>query len=259
MSDNVLFETEEPGVATITVNRPEKRNAMDIPTRKELREAFERAADDDDVRVIVLRGAGENSYIAGADLSRTVEFDHMDGLEYVTKHAQGLYNYIAGVPKPTIAAIDGYAFGGGTEIALACDIRIAQKGIKMGLTETTIGIIPAGGGTQRLAQVVGAGIAKELILRGKAVDAEEAKDISLVNHVYSEDEFEDEVYSMAGELAEQSPIALRMAKESINRGLDLESGLDFERLAGAFLFATHDQEEGAKAFLEDRDPEYQGR
>lgn len=259
MSDNVLVETTEPGIATITVNRPEKRNAMDIPTRKELREAFERAVDDDDVRVIVLRGAGENSFIAGADLSRTAEFDHMDGLEYVTEHAQGLYNYVAKVPKPTIAAIDGYAFGGGTEIALACDIRVAQEGIMMGLTETTIGVIPGGGGTQRLATVVGAGVATELILRGKPIDAAEAREIDLVTHVYSSDEFEEEVYALAEELAEQSPIALRMAKESINRGLDLEAGLDFERLAGSFLFATHDQKEGARAFLEDREPEFEGR
>ena len=258
-SDNVLFETRDSGVATITVNRPEKRNAMDIPTRKELRATFEHAVDDGDVKVIVLRGAGENSYIAGADLSRTAEFDHMDGLEYVTEHAQGLYNYVAEIPKPTIAAIDGYAFGGGMEIALACDIRLALGGIKLGLTETTIGVIPGGGGTQRLTGVVGVGIAKELILRGKPVDAEEALDYNLVNHVYSSDEFEDEVYAMAEELAEQSSIALRMAKESINRGLDLEAGLDFERLAGSFMFATHDQKEGAKAFLEKRDAEYEGR
>lgn len=259
MSANVLFETNGSGIATVTVNRPEKRNAMDVPTRKELRETFERAAHDDDVRVIILRGAGENSYIAGADLSQTVEFDHMDGLEYVTEHAQGLYNYVASVPKPTIAAIDGYAFGGGTEIALACDIRVAEEGIKMGLTETQVGVMPAGGGTQRLAQVVGVGVAKELIYRGKALDATEAEEINLVNHVFSAEEFEDEVYAIAEDIAEKSPIALRMAKESINRGLDLEGGLDFERIAGAFLFGTDDQKEGAKAFLEDRDPEFEGR
>lgn len=259
MSDNVIFDVDESGIATITVNRPEKRNAMDVPTRKELRETFEQAAHDDDVLIIVLRGAGENSYIAGADLSKTVEFDHMDGLEYVTEHAQGLYNYVAGVPKPTIAAIDGYAFGGGTEIALACDIRVAKEGIKMGLTETQVGVMPAGGGTQRLAHVVGVGVAKELIYRGKAVDADEAEEINLVNHVYADGEFEDEVYALAEEIAEKSPIALRMAKESINRSLDLEGGLDFERIAGAFLFGTDDQKEGAQAFLEDREPDFQGR
>lgn len=258
MSDNVLLEVDS-GIATVTVNRPEKRNAMDVPTREELRETFETVATDDDVRVIVLRGAGENSFISGADLSQTAEFDHMDGLEYVTRHAQGLYNYVANVPKPTIAAIDGYAFGGGTEIALACDIRVAQEGIKMGLTEQKVGVMPAGGGTQRLADVVGVGLAKELIFKGAVIDAEEADEIRLVNHVYDEDEFEEEVYGLAEEIAEKSPIALRMAKESINRGLDLEGGLDFERMAGAFLFGTDDQKEGAEAFLEDRDPEFSGR
>jgi enoyl-CoA hydratase len=258
MADNVLVE-QDAGIATITVDRPEKRNAMDVPTRKELRAAFEDAAEDDAVRVIVLRGAGENSFISGADLSQTVDFDHMDGLEYVTKHAQGLYNYVADVPKPTIAAIDGYAFGGGTEIALACDIRVAQTGIKMGLTEEKVGVMPAGGGTQRLADIVGVGLAKELIYRGQILDATEAKEINLVNHVFDEDEFEDEVYEIAADIAENSPIALRMAKESINRSLDLEGGLEFERIAGAFLFGTDDQKEGASAFLEDRDPEFRGR
>lgn len=258
MADNVLME-QDAGIATITVNRPEKRNAMDVPTRKELRAAFEDAAEDDAVRVIVLRGAGENSFISGADLSQTVDFDHMDGLEYVTKHAQGLYNYVADVPKPTIAAIDGYAFGGGTEISLACDIRVAQRGIKMGLTEEKVGVMPAGGGTQRLADIVGVGLAKELIYRGQVLGAEEAKEIDLVNHVFDEDEFEEEVNNIAEDIAEKSPIALRMAKESINRSLDLEAGLDFERMAGAFLFGTEDQKEGANAFLEDRDPEFRGR
>lgn len=258
MSDETVLVEIESSIATITVNRPEKRNAMDIPTRKKLREAFETVTQDDSVRVIILRGAGENSFIAGGDLEMTAEFDHMDGLEYVTKHAQGLYNYVANVPKPTIAAIDGYAFGGGTEISLACDIRIAQEGVKMGLTETNIGVMPAGGGTQRLAQVVGVGTAKELIYRGKVITADEADEINLVNHVFSADEFEKEIYSIADEIAEKSPIALRMAKESINRGLDLENGLDFERMAGAFLFGTDDQTEGAEAFLQDRDPEFIG-
>lgn len=258
MADNVLVE-RDAGIATITVDRPEKRNAMDVPTRKELRVAFEDAAEDDAVRVIVLRGAGENSFISGADLSQTVDFDHMDGLEYVTKHAQGLYNFVADVPKPTIAAIDGYAFGGGTEISLACDIRVAQTGIKMGLTEEKVGVMPAGGGTQRLAGIVGVGLAKELIYRGQVLDAEEAKEINLVNHVFDEEGFEEEVYEIAADIAENSPIALRMAKESINRSLDLEGGLEFERVAGAFLFGTDDQKEGASAFLEDRDPEFRGR
>ena len=131
----------------MTVNRPEKRTAMDIPTRKELRAAFEDVVDDDAVRVIVLRGAGEGNFIAGGDLQSFAEHDMMSAMEYVDTYAQGLYNYVANVPKPVIAAIDGHAFGGGLEIACAADIRVARSGVKMGLTEVGLGIIPAGGGT----------------------------------------------------------------------------------------------------------------
>lgn len=256
--DNVLLEVDA-GVATITVNRPEKRNAMDIPTRKELRTAFEDAADNDDVRVIVLRGAGDNSFIAGGDLEMTSEFDHVDGLEYVTKHAQGLYNYVADVSKPTIAAVDGYALGGGAEIAIACDIRIATRDAKVGFPEIGLGLIPAGGGTQRLAAIVGAGKAKELLFRGNVLDAQTARDIGLFNHVHDQAEFNERVTDMAEDISENAPLALRMAKDSVNRSISVDDGLDLERVAGAYLFGTDDQTEGAKAFLEDREPEFRGR
>lgn len=258
MTDDVLYEVEDR-IATVTVNRPEKRNSMDVPTRKQLRSAFERAADDDDVRVVVLRGAGEGQFIAGGDIENFAEYDAVDALEYGTKHAQGLYNYVAEMPKPTIAAIDGYAFGGGLEISCACDIRIAREGVKMGLPEVTLGILPGGGGTQRLAQLVGASVARDMILTGKAIDAEEAADMNLVNYLYSAAEFEDGVDEVAERIADNAPLALRLAKESINRGLNPEPGLDFERMAGALLFATDDQKEGAEAFLENRDPEFEGR
>lgn len=258
MSDPVLIDRQNR-IATVTVNRPEKRNAMDVSTRKALREAFEEVADDEAVRAVVLRGAGDDSFIAGGDLESFAEFDHMAGLEYTTKHAQGLYNYVADLPKPTIAAVDGHALGGGTEIALACDIRLASEDAVFGLPEVTIGVLPAGGGTQRLVQTVGVGMAKELILTGRSVDAEEAEDIGLVNHVYPAEEFDDEVTEMAERLADQAPVAQRLAKEAINRGLNDEAGLDFERIAGSFLFGTEDKQEGAEAFLEGRDPEYEGR
>lgn len=258
MADRVLVERSD-SIATVTVNRPEKRNAMDVPTRKDLRDAFEEVGEDDAVRAVVLRGAGDGSFIAGGDIDSFAEFDHMDGIEYGEKYAQGLYNYVADLPKPTVAAIDGYALGGGTEIALACDIRLATEDAKLGLPEVGIGVIPAGGGTQRLVGIVGAGIASELILTGRIVDADEAEDIGLVNHVYPDSEFDEEVRSMAEDLASKAPVAQRLAKESISRSLDIEAGLDYERLAGAFLFGTEDQKEGANAFLEDREPEYDGR
>ncbi|WP_436348474.1 enoyl-CoA hydratase/isomerase family protein [Natronorubrum sp. FCH18a] len=258
MGDRVLTERRDD-IAVVTVNRPEKRNAMDIPTRKELRAAFEDVADDEDVRAVVLRGAGDGSFIAGGDIDSFAEFDHMDGIEYGEKYAQGLYNYVADLPKPTIAAVDGYALGGGTEISLACDIRLATPDAKFGLPEVSIGVIPAGGGTQRLVHIVGGGIARELVLTGRIIDADEAADIGLVNHVYPESEFDDEVMAMASELTSKAPVAQRLAKRAMNRSLDIEGGLEYERLAGAFLFGTDDQKEGANAFLEDRDPDYQNR
>jgi enoyl-CoA hydratase len=258
MSDRVVVDRED-STATVTVNRPEKRNAMDIPTRKELRAAFEDVADDDEVRAVVLRGAGDGAFIAGGDIDSFSEFDHMEAMEYVTKHAQGLYNYVANLPKPTIAAVDGPALGGGTEISLACDIRLASEDALFGLPEVTIGVLPAGGGTQRLQQAVGTGMAKELVLTGRIVKADEAEDIGLANHVYPAEEFEDEVDAMAEQLTSQAPVAQRMAKEAMNRGLNEEAGLDFERVAGSFLFSTEDREEGIEAFLEDREAEYRGR
>lgn len=258
MSETVLV-TQEGRIATITVNRPEKRNAMDIPTRQALRAAFEDAEADDSVRVVVLRGAGEGSFVAGGDIEWFSQFDHMDALEYMSKYSQGLYTEIAEFPKPTIAAVDGYALGGGTEIAVACDLRVATPAARFGVPEVNIGIFPSGGGTQRLASVVGFGIAKELVLTGRIIDADEARDIGLVNHVYPAERFDDEVDALAEELAAKAPVGVRLAKASMNRSLDLDAGLDFERVAGAFVFATDDQKEGAEAFLEDRDPEFTGK
>ncbi|SEH13478.1 enoyl-CoA hydratase [Natronorubrum sediminis] len=258
MSDRVLLERREQ-IATITVNRPEKRNSMNVETRKELRAAFETAVDDDDVRAIVLRGAGEGSFIAGGDIEAFSEYDLVDGLEYGETHGQALYNYVADVPKPTIAAVDGYALGGGTEIALACDIRLATPDAVFGLPEITIGIIPGGGGTQRLVHAIGSGLARELILTGRTVDADEADEIGLANHVYPDEAFDDEVRKLATQLASRAPIAQQLAKEAMDRSLNIEAGLDFERLASALLFATDDQKEGAEAFLEGREPEFDGK
>jgi enoyl-CoA hydratase len=258
MSDNVLLDRDDP-VATITVNRPEKRNAMDVPTRKSLRSVFEDVADVNAVRVVILRGAGDGSFIAGGDIEAFAEFGGVEGLEYVTEHAQGLYNLVAEMPKPTVAAVDGHAYGGGTEIALACDIRLATEDARFGLPEVGLGILPAGGGTQRLAHVVGAGIAKELVMTGRTVDSAEARDIGLVNNVHPADEFDDQVEELARTLASKAPLAQRLAKEAIDNGLDIDSGLSFERVAGAFLFGTDDSAEGVSAFLNDQDPEFRGQ
>jgi enoyl-CoA hydratase len=246
-------------VATVSGGRDEERSAMNIPTRKELRATFEAVVDDDAVRVLVLRGAGEGNFIAGGDLQSFAEHDMMSAMEYVDVYAQGLYNYVANVPKPVIAAIDGHAFGGGLEIACAADIRVAQRGVKMGLTEVGLGIIPAGGGTQRLTELIGASVAKDMILTGKAVSAERATEIGLVNYLHDEADFEEGVADLSQEVADNAPVALKFAKESVNRAMNLEPGLDFERAAGTLMFGTEDKQEGAEAFLEGREPEFEGR
>lgn len=257
MSEKVLLDVSDR-IATLTVNNPDKRNAMDQETRTALRDRLEEIDANEDIRVVILRGKGD-SYIAGGDIEAFAEFDRVDALEYLTNYGQGLYNDVADLTTPTIAAIDGYAFGGGLEVSLACDLRVATPDATVGLPEVGLGILPGGGGTQRLAYVAGAGVAKDLIFTGRAVDAEEAAALGIVNRVYDADEFDDSVRELADTIAANAPLALRLAKESINRGLDDEGGLDFERVACAFLFGTADQREGAEAFLEKREPTFEGR
>lgn len=257
MRDLVLFDVEE-SVATITINRPEKRNAMDKPTREALHEAFEEADERDDIRVIVLRGSG-SAFSAGGDLEYYSQLDMVEGLKYVKKYAEGLYTYIERISKPTIAAVDGYALGGGTEISSVCDIRLASTEAKFGLTESRVGLYPTGGAGQRLIRIVGLGKAKELVYTGDIIDASEAKEIGLVNEVYEPETFEDGVEEFAEKIATKPPIALSLAKEGMHRGLNMEAGLGIDRVAGGILFGTQDQKEGAHAFLEDREPEFEGR
>jgi enoyl-CoA hydratase len=257
MSDLVRLDVEE-GIATITINRPEKKNAMNRPARAELRVVFEEAEANDDIRVIVLRGAG-SEFSAGGDLEFYSQLDMVEGLEYVQKHVEGLYTYIERFPVPTIAAVHGYALGGGTELAMACDIRLASTEAKFGLTESRVGLYPTGGGGQRLVRLVGLGRAKELVYTGDIIDAEDAVRIGLVNHVYEPEEFNEKVTAFAEKLVNRPPLALSLAKESIHRGLNMEAGLGIDRVAGGFLFGTEDQKEGARAFLEDREPEFHGK
>lgn len=257
MTEKVLLDVSDR-IATLTVNNPDKRNAMDQETRTALRERVEEVDANDEIRVIVLRGEGD-SYIAGGDIEAFADFDQIDALEYLTNYGQGLYNDVADLTKPTIAAIDGYAFGGGLEVSLACDLRVATPDAVVGLPEVGLGILPGGGGTQRLAHVAGAGVAKDLVLTGRAVGAEEAAELGIVNRVYDAGEFDESVRELADTVAANAPLAVRLAKESIDRGLDAEAGLDFERIACAFLFGTADKQEGTEAFLENRNPAFEGR
>lgn len=257
MFDNVKLEKDDR-VARVWIDRPEKRNAMDVETRAELREAFEDAVDDDEIRCIVMESSN-GVFSSGGDLETYSKMGAAEALQFQIEHGQGLYNYVEQIPKPTIAAIDGFALGGGTEISLAFDFRLATPRTKMGTTEMNVGLYPGGGSVPRLTNMVGISKTKELVLLGKVIDVEEAEELDLVHEVYEEEEFDEKVEEFAQDLANKPPITYQLAKESIFRASNLESGYSFDRPATGFLFGTEDQKEGAEAFLEKRDPEFKGK
>jgi len=244
----------EDGVALLTVDRPEVRNALDTDTVAEIHEALDRIERDDSVRVLIVTGAGEKVFVAGADIKSLLARTTKDVLVAANNR---LFARLADLPIPTIAAINGYALGGGLEFALACDIRIASSNAKLGLPETGLGIIPGAGGTHRLPRIVGLGIAKEMILAGTIHDAEAAKAIGLVNRVVAPGELLDEVRKLAGAIQKRAPMALRLAKMSLNAAGSVPSDA-FEIVAQSVLNSTDDMKEGMTAFLEKRAAEYRG-
>jgi enoyl-CoA hydratase len=244
-------------VAVLTVDRQDALNALDVATLTELRDRLQEVAADDDVRAVILTGAGEKAFVAGADIK------YMSGLDVEQAKAWGALGHEAGrlletMLKPTIAAINGFALGGGCELALACDIRYAASGAKLGQPEVNLGIIPGWGGTQRLARVCGLGVAKELIFTGRVVGADEALRIGLVNAVH--DPVLDKARETAALLASKSPIALRVMKELANRTLggDHEANLAAEGETFGELFSSDDAKEGMTAFVEKREPVFRG-
>src|SRR5215475_12823731 len=248
------------GVATITLNRPDVLNAMNDAMRRELTRCFTDLAGDDDVRVVVVTGAGERAFSAGADIREFVEplvpvrfREHRRGLDF--------RQVMDRCPQPIIAAIRGYALGGGLELALACDIRIASEDAQLGLTEVNLAIIPGGGGTQRLPRLVGRGKALEMILTGMRVPAAEALRIGLVERVVPVAELMSAAQGLARQIADKAPIALRYAKEAVvgGLGLPLADGVRLENDLSTLLRTTEDRVEGAKAFVEKRKPKWTGR
>jgi enoyl-CoA hydratase len=250
----------EDGVAVLTVNRPDALNAFDVDTLTELRDDLRDLAEDAAVRVVVLTGAGERAFAAGADIK------YMSGLDVDEAKEWGALGHEVGhlletMPKPTIAAINGFALGGGCELALACDFRYASSAAKLGQPEVNLGIIPGWGGTQRLARVVGIGRAKELVLTGRVVDADEALRIGLVNAVYEPGELMPKTLDAARGLAAKGPLALAAAKEAVNRALAGDHGANLDREADYFgeLFSSADAKEGMTAFVEKREARFTGR
>ena len=256
--ETILVE-RRGGVAIVTINRPEKRNALNIQTRTEGAAILDELSADDSARVVVLTGAGDKAFIAGADIAEFAERTAIQQREVMLDRS--LFNAIDGFSKPIIAMVNGYCLGGGCEVALACDLRISSDKASFGQPEINLGIIPGGGGTQRLTRLVGEGKSMELILTGELMEAAEAKAIGLVNDVVPAAELRTRVLGLAARIAEKSPIALRMAKEAVKTAarMNLREGLDRETDLFCLTFGSEDKAEGVRAFLEKRKPDFRGR
>src|SRR5919205_1115978 len=256
--ETLLVERRER-VAIITINRPEKRNALNIQTRAEGAAALDELREDDSIGVVVFTGAGDKAFIAGADIA---EFAGRTALtQRAVMLSRSLFTAIDTFPKPVIAMINGYCLGGGCELALACDIRIASETASFGQPEINLGIIPGGGGTQRLTRLVGEGKAMEMILTGEIIDARTAHGIGLVNHVVPAEQLQTKTMEIAQRIAEKSPIALQLAKEAVKLASrsNLDEGLRREVDLFALCFSTEDKNEGVSAFLEKRKPAFKGK
>ena len=261
MEFKTIIYTKEEGIARITINRPEARNALNRTVRQEIKEAIKDIEEDKDVRVAIITGAGDKAFISGADIADLKEMDPIGIEKHASTIGQQLYTEIENLRVPVIARINGFCLGGGCELAMSCDIRIASANAKFGQPEINIGIFPGGGGTQRLPRLVGWGRAKELIYTGRIIDAAEAERIGLVDKVVPQDKLDETVNQLAATIASKSPLIISLVKKVINRGMytDLAAGLSYERGNFCLCFATEDSKEGITAFLEKRKPEFKGR
>jgi enoyl-CoA hydratase/carnithine racemase len=257
MTYQTLLTEVDRGIAVVTINRPEVRNAVSRQVLADLRAVLDRFRDDDAVGVLVFTGAGPKAFVAGADISQLKGYTMHTGLD---SEMQRLYDEIEDYPKPTIAAVNGYALGGGCELAMSCDIRVAADTARFGLPETNLSVLPGAGGTQRLARLVGTGRAIELILTGRMIDADEAHHIGLVTAVAPQEDLLETARQVAGQILAKGPLAIRLAKLVVRSGMDADqrTGQVVERLAQALLYTSADKHEGATAFLEKRRPMFTG-
>ena len=255
--ENILYSTEGP-LALITINRAEKHNAISLATLDELNEAVDLAAEDSNVKVIAITGAGGRSFASGSDLSEVLDRDFKKALEPIV---QGLADKLEKTPKPTIAAIDGICMGGGLEVALGCDLRIATPGSKFATPEGRLGIIPGGGATARLPRIVGKGWGMEMMLMGEPIDADRALQIGLITRLVESDQLLEEVTKMADHLSQFAPFVPRTMKAMVHFGMEasLAGAIMFEKYAQGALVQTEDKKEGIEAFLEKRKPSFKGK
>ncbi len=257
--ENILFE-KKGAIAYVTVNRPKVLNALNMATMEELRAAFHAIKADKEVRVVIFTGAGEKAFIAGADIGELAKHDAIQGKEYTHK-GQSVLNLMENLGKPVIACINGFALGGGCEMAMACTMRLASDNAKLGQPEVKLGIIPGYGGTQRLARLVGKGIAQQLVLTGEMITAAEAHRIGLVNEVVPQPELIPRAEAIAQKIVANAPLAVQYAMEAVNRGMEmtLAEGLYLEATLFGVCCATEDKTEGTKAFLEKRQANFKGK
>ncbi|MDN5632053.1 MULTISPECIES: enoyl-CoA hydratase/isomerase family protein [Kocuria] len=255
-SDVLTVEVAD-GIALVTVNRPEVRNAINATVLQALTRTLEELAADDAVQVLIFTGAGDKAFVAGADINELAVRTPRDGLKATM---QGVYEKVEQFPKPTIAAVNGYAFGGGHELALACDIRVASTNAQFALPETGLGIMPAAGGTQRLAKLVGLGRATEIILTGRRVKADDALAMGLVTNVVEPEQLLETARETANAIMAKGPLAIQLAKTVVRHGFDVDhqTGILLERLAQSVLYSSAEKAEGTNAFLEKRSPDFQG-
>src|SRR3984957_12857278 len=257
--EDILFEKKD-GIAYITFNRPKVLNALNRKTVEELRDALLDAREDSCVRVRIVTGAGEKSFVAGADISELAQRTPVDGKDF-SLFGQSVFHLLETLGKPSICAINGFALGGGCELALSCTIRLASKTAKLGQPEVKLGIIPGYGGSQRLARLCGKGVAHELCLTGEMITAEEAQRIGLVNRLYEPAELLPAAEAIAKKIIANAPLAVRYTMEAIERGVEMpqEEGLFLEATLFGLSCATEDMREGTKAFLEKRAANFQGK
>lgn len=257
--ENILLEKNGP-VAVLTINRPKALNALNADTLTELSTVLDELGRDSSVKAVVLTGSGEKAFVAGADIAQMKEFNPLEGRRFA-QLGQATFRKIELLAQPVIAAINGFALGGGCELAMACDMRLASETAKFGQPEVTLGLTAGFGGTQRLSRIVGKGLASEILFTGDLIDAQEAYRIGLVNHVYPLNTLMEEALKLANRIAGRAPAAVQLSKSAIQRGInmDLDSAQAYEAEIFAVSCSTHDKNEGCAAFLERRKPVFEGR